>query len=358
MFGCWLVGLIDLYRCSEIVVFFCLPLFCVYPLNSKSFLSVCVLLSVAMYCSLIVYRSSSRDVMCYVGLVRPSTPPPLYSEQMSAPAPATKSDAKDSKSGGGALFDNASKSNYDVDTRRRIIGYDDMHHATPTILGAKHLAAATQPQKILCVGCGSGQEVITLTTAIPTATAAPLSIVGVDPSAKMLEMARTRLAAECSADQNKRVELITGYLNDLDLTNPKYTGFDAATSLLVMHFIPDVAGPTGKAAYLKSITQRLKVGARLFHVDVCGDITKPEFIELIDTWCEYVLSKGSTPEFVKQMKELMTEGKITKLVSEERVRQLLGEAGFVKIKRVYQGFQFTGFMAQYAGEPTPTPTQK
>jgi hypothetical protein len=33
-----------------------------------------------------------------------------------------------------------------------------------------------------------------------------------------------------------------------------------------MHFVPDVAGPNGKAGYLQSITTRLKPGASFFLV--------------------------------------------------------------------------------------------
>jgi hypothetical protein len=50
-----------------------------------------------------------------------------------------------------ALFDKG-KASYDVDTRRRLIGYEDMQDQAAVVIGA------SKASKVLCVGCGTGNS--------------------------------------------------------------------------------------------------------------------------------------------------------------------------------------------------------
>jgi SAM-dependent methyltransferase len=166
---------------------------------------------------------------------------------MSFPAPTSAADGKDNKKEVSELFERM-KTSYDVDTRRRLIGsvarsecaaaprdfphsvccrYDDLHGVAAVAIGA------SKASKVLCVGCGTGQELITLAQ-VHRASSAPAkwSLVGVDPSEPMLAVAKQRFAQELTPEQSARVELVQAYLSAVSIEE-KYTGFDAATSLLV-----------------------------------------------------------------------------------------------------------------------------
>jgi ubiquinone/menaquinone biosynthesis C-methylase UbiE len=107
--------------------------------------------------------------------------------------------------------------------------YDDLHGVAGVAIGA------SKASKVLCVGCGTGQELITLAQVHRASTApAKWSLVGVDPSEPMLAVAKQRFAQELTPEQSARIELVPAYLSAVS-TEEKYTGFDAATSILVSH---------------------------------------------------------------------------------------------------------------------------
>lgn len=108
--------------------------------------------------------------------------------------------------------------------------------------------------ELLIVGAGGGREIEALGEC-----ETPFRATAVDPSAKMLDAARF-YAAKAGAED--RIEFIEGTVEDVPLA-PR---FDAATSLLVMHFLADNGA---KSDFLKQLRARLKPGATLVHADVC-----------------------------------------------------------------------------------------
>ena len=153
--------------------------------------------------------------------------------------------------------------NYDEDAPFDVGQYRKMQVALPgvnalyTLMQAHMEVALPGGGQVLVVGAGGGREIEVL---LGSETA--FEIVGVDPSEKMLRIARWY--AERSA-RRRSLELVKGLTGDI----PKPAGgFAAATSMLVMHFLPDDASDGGKLAFLKSIRERLGANALLVHADV------------------------------------------------------------------------------------------
>ncbi|ABX04718.1 Methyltransferase type 12 [Herpetosiphon aurantiacus DSM 785] len=180
--------------------------------------------------------------------------------------------------------------------------------------------------KILVVGAGWGDEIAALATANPG-----WQFVGVDVSEDMLRLARSRFA---TAPLPNTIALHHTDVRDLDDEN-----FDAATCILTLHFIADDGA---KLAMLQAIHQRLKPGGPFFVVDGIRDLDDAAFQEHVAAWKRHALNNGMPGEMV----EPMVANTITlPLVSEQREVELLHEAGFGKIRKVYQGLHVNGWLA-------------
>lgn len=184
--------------------------------------------------------------------------------------------------------------------------------------------------RLLVVGAGSGKELVTFGQAEPGWT-----LTGVDPSAHMLAIAREKLDRY---DLAGRVTLQPGLVEHL----PATAQFEAATCILVMHFLPDDGA---KLALLTSIATRLKGGASFILVDGVGT---PEQIKASNAvWVQHAaqmgLSSAAMQNLVKVQDELHT-------VTESRSQQLLAQAGFENISRFYSALFYSGWWATRRAE--------
>ena len=118
------------------------------------------------------------------------------------------------------------------------------------------LADLPDDARILCVGAGTGAEVLYLAEAFPGWT-----FTLVEPSAPMLNRCRMR-AAEAGIEA--RCTFHEGYLDNLPHTHP----FDAATSILVSQF---VLVRQKRCNFFQDIAARLKPGGHLITADLAGE---------------------------------------------------------------------------------------
>jgi len=205
---------------------------------------------------------------------------------------------------------------YSAMIRSTIPAYDDMHQMAVSILGCR----VPEHARVLVVGAGDGQELLSLKKAQPS-----WRLTGVDPSADMLGVARTRLASH-----GLEVDLHTGHLSKMPETEP----FDAATAILVMHFIN---GTEGKLSFLRDIASRLKPNATYLHVELCESSFQ-------DEWNRYQLDKGRGEEELREHNIRRANSVFP--VTPETAEKLFVEAGFTRPTTFYKAFNFHGWVME------------
>lgn len=205
-------------------------------------------------------------------------------------------------------------------------GVDALYRCIRAICDAK----LEQDANILIVGVGGGREIEAL-----AASPKHYRLTGIDPSDAMLDVACEYVT---SAEASERVELIRGLTADL----PETANFDAATSILVMHFLTDDGS---KETYLGEIRKRLKPGATYLHADVTfGD--RAEFEAQASAMREHAKLVGleeiadAPPDAIAKMAFAQPTSSI---MSEARVLELFASAGFRVIAPFYRGFWYAGW---------------
>lgn len=214
-------------------------------------------------------------------------------------------------------------SNYDSKIRYLVPGYETIFRIVLALLHQK----LPEQANLLVVGAGGGSELSIF------GCSSQWQFTGVDPSAEMLRAASIKVEA---LELSERVCLIQGTLDDV----PTTTLFKAATSVLVMHFLPDNGS---KLSFLKSIHQRLEIGAPLFLLDLGGERGSKQFEQILSAWKFHAISIGASVEFIEEQLEKVIPH--FAVIPENRVIELLNEAGFVEITLFYKALMFSGWMA-------------
>jgi tRNA (cmo5U34)-methyltransferase len=190
--------------------------------------------------------------------------------------------------------------------------------------------------RVLVVGAGTGMEISEFAPLNPG-----WSFLGVDPSAKMLSLARKKISQKKIGN---KISLVQGYVDDL----AEKERFDAASCILVMHFLKDDGA---KLDLLRSISRRLKPGAPLVLVDGCGRPGSNAFKENLKAWKQYPVMHGLEPDFVEKAFN-KTILRMVQFVPESRILGLLKEAGFTKVFKYYSAFLYSGWIAYNTKSPS------
>ena len=220
-------------------------------------------------------------------------------------------------------FDAKLSKQYDSGIRRALPTYDPMLRLIETFLRANTMEHAN----ILVVGAGGGNEVTNFSTNNPRWT-----LTGVDPSETMLAVAKDKCK---EAGVSDRVEFIQGTVEDVEGLN----NFDAATCILVLHFIYSYEE---KLKTLQEIYSRLKNGAPFVLISKYGEPTSVEFKERLKLWKSYWLDM--TKLSINEVNEMEQDILSLSYLPKEMIEQLLVEAGFNRIAMFFSTTLFGGWI--------------
>ncbi|MDY8135938.1 class I SAM-dependent methyltransferase [Aquimarina sp. 2201CG5-10] len=216
-----------------------------------------------------------------------------------------------------AIFEGERASNYDNFIQRWIPNYDYVIRILPNLLNV------TNPKSILVVGCGTGNEMLALAN-----SKNDWSITGIDPSPEMISIAKKKLLSLSN------IQLIEARIEQL----PKTEAYNAATLLLVLHFIPDDGS---KLQLLKDIALRIEINASLVIIDIFG--SKEDIIKN-----SHLLTSVLPDSIPKDEMEQRLDRIANQLyhITEERLSQLLIQAGFEATNRFYQMSIYGGWITK------------
>ncbi len=212
---------------------------------------------------------------------------------------------------------------YDEKNRRLAPIADGMHFLTRLVL-------KTLPEKsrILCVGVGTGADILALSEEYPQ-----WSFVGVDPSAAMLDVCRERMVRYGLMD---RCELVHAYVQDV----PDAESFDAALSFLVGHFVKRGE----RLDFYQGMHRRLKRGGTFVNTEISFDLDSEEFPAMLEHWKRLQSLMGATPDSLHSLPRLLRDT-LTVLAPSE-AEDIMRASGFALPTRFFQAFMIAGWYAR------------
>ena len=205
-----------------------------------------------------------------------------------------------------AAFGEAHAASYD----ERYAKLAAMRDALHLLIGAV-LADLPAEARVLCVGAGTGHELIYLANKFPGWRFAV-----VEPAGAMLNVCR-RKADECGIAA--RCEFHEGYLGSLPAGAP----LDAATSLLVSQF---VLAREARVGFFREIAGRLRQGGYLVNADLAADIASDEYRSLMDVWVRLMRETGSSAEQLEKLR--VAYGRDVAVLPVEQVSEMIVAGGF------------------------------
>ena len=178
--------------------------------------------------------------------------------------------------------------------KERASSYDTQYAKLAPLSAALHLLVRVvlselpAEARVLCVGAGTGSELLYLAQEFPQ-----WQFAAVEPAAPMLDICRRR--AE-DAGIAQRCTFHEGYLDTLPASPP----FDAVTSLLVSHFIVDSEAQRG---FYQEIAARLRPDGFLITAALVADPSAPSASpRLLDVWMQMQAYSDVAAEALEKMR--------------------------------------------------------
>lgn len=208
--------------------------------------------------------------------------------------------------------------------------YDDRFKPLAALKDALHLilravfAGLPADARILCVGAGTGAELLALAAAYPE-----WRFTVVEPATGMLDVCQQRAQA---AEIDARCVFHAGYLDSL----PEGELHQAATAILVSQFIHPVAE---RCAFYTQIAARLLPGGALMSGDLVVD--EPA---IWPAWLDVIRLLGFDDAKLANYRTNVEAA--VALVTGDEMRTILTDAGFEAPMRIYQAGMIQAHLAR------------
>lgn len=176
-----------------------------------------------------------------------------------------------------------------------------------------HLVLSELPAdaRILCVGVGTGLELISLAQTFPQ-----WHFTAVEPAAPMLDICRKRaedygIVSRCTFHE--------GYLDSL----PASPSFDAATCLLVSHFFMQ---QDERRNFFSQIASRLCPNGYLISADLASDMSTSTYQSLLEVWLRMLRYSEVPAEEVEKFRA--SYGRDAAVLPPLEVESIIASSGF------------------------------
>lgn len=216
--------------------------------------------------------------------------------------------------------------------QERAAAYDSRFDKLSPLRDALHLqmravlADLPEEARILCVGAGTGAELLYLAQQFPT-----WRFTAVEPAEPMLNICRQRVAAAGIAE---RCTFHAGYLDSLPATD----AFDAATCLLVSHFILE---KMARRQFFSQIASRLCTRGVLINSDLVADKSAPGYAKKLAVWLRMMTLAELPPEELESLRIAYDHD--VALLPPQQLESMLVSSGFDTPVLFYQSMLIHGW---------------